>query len=45
MEIPAVSLDCLLFHVNPDALFSIVNFPNDACTTDSGDTGMCVASR
>ena len=28
-----------------DALFSIVNFPNDACTTDSGDTGMCVASR
>lgn len=26
------------------ALFSIVNFPNDACTTASGDTGMCVAS-
>jgi len=26
------------------ALFSIVNFPNDACTTSTGDTGMCVAT-
>jgi len=26
------------------ALFSIVNFPNDVCETDSGENGMCVAS-
>ena len=29
----------------PDALFSIVNFPNEACLTTTGDTGLCVASR